>query len=99
MWAKCQHIEQICEGVVASRMGPCDWGRAWVKVPREQRRTALSQMVGAAVLSHSAQCNSQTSQHATAARPRLRRTVGHRRFDDLAASAKKLPGWTHLTLS
>ena len=56
-------------------------------------------LVGAAALSHSAHCPSQTSQHATAAKSRLRRTAGQTRFDDLAASAEKLPGCTLLTLS
>src|SRR5690242_9861750 len=49
-------------------------------------------------LSHSAKCGAQTSQHATAAKCRLRRTASQRGFDDLAASAEKLPGCTLLTL-
>ena len=44
------------------------------------------------VLSHSAHRLSQTSQHATAAKCRFRRTAGGKRFDDLAAIAEKLPG-------
>jgi hypothetical protein len=44
--------------------------------------------VEAAILSHSAQCGSQTSQHATATKCRLGRTADHRRFDDLVVRAK-----------
>ena len=56
-------------------------------------------IVEAAALSHSVHSPSQTSQHATAAKCRLRRTAGGTRFDDLAASAEKLPGCAVHTLN
>ena len=49
--------------------------------------------------SATARCPSQTFQHATDAKCRLRRTTSQTRFDDLAASAEKLPECKLLTLS
>jgi hypothetical protein len=45
----------------------------------------------AAVLSHSAHCPSQISQHATGAPMSLSRTAGETRPDDLAAGVEELP--------
>jgi hypothetical protein len=53
----------------------------------------------AAVLSHSAHCPLQTSQHTTGAPMSLSQTAGETRFGDLAASAEKLPGRTLPTLT
>lgn len=75
-----------------------DWTLGYSCLRLEIRAAQGQVIIIAAALSHSAHCLWQTSQHATAAKCRLRRTAGQMRFDDLAASAEKLPGRILLTL-